>query len=162
MEGRVNIIDFVTRIAGVILIALSLIVSIPLTIMTYRDNGGPWGFGILGLPILVPLSLYFIFGITGLVRRDDYQRKLFMLTVGLTFLVGIVSLIILPVYPILFVLIPSVLSVLGMLSRTRYKYYLIVMIGLGMTANIVLLKWEIDFHRSLPIIQLFSSQAFTP
>lgn len=161
MDKQLHIIRTATRATSIILIALSLVVAIPLSIMTYQDNGGPWGFGIIGLPILIPLSFYILFGFVGLIRREDYQRKWFVITLGITFLIGMVMLVILPVYPVAIVLVPLVLSAFGMLSHARFKYYLIFMLVLGIAANIMLLKWEVDFNRNLPIIQLFSADRYS-
>lgn len=157
MKIPIHAVRTVITIAAVILITLSLVVSIPLTVITYQNNGGPWGFGLIGLPILLPLSFYILFGVVGMLRHEHSQRKWFVVALGVTFFVGIVSFIILPVYPMALVSVPLILSAFGMLSRWRYKYYLIIMLCLGIVANVVLLKWEIDFNRQLPVIQLFSS-----
>jgi hypothetical protein len=159
MEIQLRAVRTIIHIAAVALILLSFIVSIPLTIITYQDNGGLWAFGIIGLPILIPLSFYLLFGVAGLIRHEHSQRRWFVVALVTTFLAGVATLIILPVYPIALALVPLILSVLGMVSRSRYKYYLIIMLCLGIVANIMLLKWEIDFDRQLPVIQLFSSRA---
>lgn len=156
MERQTYIIRTIIYTASIILIGLSLTVTIPLIAITSRNNGGPWGFGLIGLPILIPLAFYLFFGFVGLIRHEQHQRKWFIIALVVTFLSGVVMLIILPVYPIALVFVPLVLSGLGMINRSGYWYYLIIMLLLGIAANVVLLKWEIDFDRSLPIIQLFS------
>lgn len=146
-----------------IVIVLSLAVSIPLTIKIYLDGGGPWGFGIIGFPILIPLSFYILFGLTGLIRADAYQRRAFIVAHSVTFVVGAITLFIFPVYPALLVSIPLLLAVAGLISHSRFKYYLLLMLLLAVVANGLLLKWELDFHRSIPIIQLFEAdRADTP
>jgi hypothetical protein len=44
------------KIAGILAVILSLTICIPLTIKTYLEGGGPWGFDMVSLPILIPLS----------------------------------------------------------------------------------------------------------
>lgn len=152
MEQNIKLIN---AVAGALLILLSLAVSIPLTIKVYIDGGGPWGFGIIGFPILVPLSFYILFGCVGLIRTEMWQRKIFIATHFVTFAVGVITLFIFPVYPALLVSIPLLLAVIGLVSHSKYKYYLLVMLILAIVANTVLLKWELDFHRSVPVVQLF-------
>jgi hypothetical protein len=151
-------IKLINRVVGSTVIVLSLTVSIPLTIKVFLDRGGPWGFGIIGFPILIPLSFYILFGMVGLIRTDELQRKAFIATHFVTFGIGAVVLFIFPVYPTLFVFIPLILAVLGLISHSRYKYFLMFMLLLATIANGVLLKWEFDFHRPVPIIQLFQHE----
>lgn len=152
----------IIRILSVILILLSVTVAIPLTIKTCLDNGGPWGFGMIGLPILIPLSLYILFGFTGIIRTPALQRQLFIISHVVTFCAGLTILIIFPFYPSWLVLFPVILAVAGILSRERYRIFLIVMITFGVVVNTMLLKWELDFHRPVPIVQLFQPQEFHP
>jgi hypothetical protein len=155
-------VGVVIRILSLILILLSVTVVIPLTIKTFLDKGGPWGFGIIGLPILVPLSLYILFGFAGMMRTPALQRDIFITSHVVTFFAGVIILILLPVYPAWLVLFPIILAVAGILSRERYRVFLMVMIILGILINFLLLKWEVEFHRSLPILQLFQTQEFNP
>jgi hypothetical protein len=142
---------------GILLIILSLTVSIPLAIKTYLDGGGPWGFGMVGLSILIPLGFYIFFGITALISVDHYQRKAFIVTQLMILGIGVLTLFFFPVYPVFFVGIPLLFAVAGLISRSKYKYYLLLMIVLATLANGLLLKWELDFDRSIPIIQLFGA-----
>lgn len=152
-----KIIEPVNWVTGIILIMFSCIVTIPLTIKTFFDGGGIWGFGVIGVPILLPLSAYILFGIAGVVKDEVIQNKVFVAAHAVTLTIGIVSLLVFPLYPIPFILIPVTLAALGIVNKTYYKYYLVIMILLAVVANILLLKWEMDFGRSLPIIQLFQS-----
>jgi hypothetical protein len=93
MEQNIKLIN---AVAGALLILLSLAVSIPLTIKVYIDGGGPWGFGIIGFPILVPLSFYILFGCVGLIRTEMWQRKIFIATHFVTVAVGVITLFIFP------------------------------------------------------------------
>jgi hypothetical protein len=152
-------IKLLNSIGGILVILLSFAVSIPLTIKVYLDGGGLWGFGIIGFPILIPLSFYILFGLVGLIRSDAWQRKAFITAQVVTFGIGAIVLFIFPVYPIILVSIPLLLAVLGLISYSRYKYYLMLMLFLAIVSNGLLLKWELDFHRSIPIIQLFEPGA---
>ncbi|MFZ6012159.1 MAG: hypothetical protein ACOYXT_17590 [Bacteroidota bacterium] len=145
-----------------VVILLSLAVAIPLTIKVYLDKGGPWGFGIIGFPILIPLSFCILFGLVGLIRSDAWQRKAFMAAHLITFVIGAIVLFIFPVYPALLVSIPLFLALIGLLSRSKFRYCLSLMLFLTMMSNVLLLKWELDFHRSIPIIQLFASGTEEP
>lgn len=156
MERSINLINM---IAGILVILLSATVSIPLAIKVYLDGGGPWGFGIVGFPILIPLSFYILFGLVGLIRADAYQRKAFIAMHFITFGIGAIVLFIFPVYPTILVSIPLLLAVMGVMSHSKYKYYLLLMLLLAIVANSLLLKWELEFHRSIPIIQLFEPGA---
>lgn len=158
MESKIKLAN---RIAGIVVIILSLTVSIPLCIKIYLDGGGPWGFGIIGFPILIPLSFYILFGMTGLIQSDLFQRKAFIITHFITFGIGTIVLFVFPVYPALLVSIPLLLAVVGLISHSKYKYYLLLMMVLAVLATGLLLKWELDFHRSIPIIQLFEANEIT-
>ena len=146
-----------TRLVGIILIVLSLTVSVPLVFITWQEGGGAWGFGIIGLPVLLPLSAYILFGIAAVPRNIARQRKLFIGAHLVTLGTGLTSLYFFPVYPALFVVIPVLLATVGIMSRKRFKLYLLLMISLAIAANLILLKWEFDFGRTLPILQLFES-----
>lgn len=148
-------IQTLNKAAGLLLILLSISVTISLTIKTFVTGGGTWGFGIVGIPILLPLSAYLLFGIAGWINNESLQRKIFITAHLVTLSIGLISLIIFPVYPKAFVLIPLSLAILSMVSKNRFKYFLLIMILLAIVANILLLKWEIDFDRTLPIFQLF-------
>ena len=151
------VIDSITRWSGVILVILSLAVSIPLTLHTWKDAGGPWGFGIVSLPVLIPLSAYALFGIAGVASKG--QRILFVSAHAVTLLIGIVAFIIFPVYPVGLTMIPVLLATVGIVNRKYAIYYLLLMIVLGIIANLALLKWELDFGRAIPLLQLFQEQA---
>jgi hypothetical protein len=153
MEYRVEITN---RIVGGLLIALSLAVSIPLTLKVYLD-GGTWGFGVIGFPVLIPLSFYILYGVTALIRPDNRQQKAFIACHFISFAASAVSMFMFPVYPTLLVSVPLLLAVFGLMSIGRYKYYLLSMQLFAIIANVVLLKWEFDFHRSLPVIELIAS-----
>jgi hypothetical protein len=154
MEYRVEITN---RIIGGLLIVLSLAVSIPLTLKVYLDGGGTWGFGVIGFPVLIPLSFYILYGVTALIRPDNRQRKAFIACHFISFAASAVSMFMFPVYPTLLVSVPLLLAVFGLMSIGRYKYYLLSMQLFAIIANVVLLKWEFDFHRSLPVIELIAS-----
>lgn len=138
-----------------VLIVLLIAVSIPLTLKIIREAGGPWGFGIVGLHILIPLNFYFIFAAAAFLKNSASKRSLFIIAHVVTVGLGLVTLFIFPVLPRLFLIIPVVLAVVGIADRKRLNLYLFLMIGLGIVANIVLLKWELDFGRTIPIIGLF-------
>src|SRR5690349_3459464 len=103
-------IKLTNRIAGVIVILLSLAVSVPLTIMVCVKGGGPWGFDILGLQILIPLSCYILFGIVGLIQVEARQRKAFAAAHLITFGIGVIVLLIFPARPALLVPVPVLLA----------------------------------------------------
>lgn len=147
-----------TWLAGAVLIALTVLVVLPLTIKILTEGGGMWGFNVIGLPELLPLCAYLLFGIAGMLPSRDHQRNIFIAAHCLTIIVGVTSLFFIPVYPFKLALIPLMLAVVGIFSRSKFKYFLVLMILLGILANGLLLKWELDFHRSLPIVELFRSQ----
>jgi hypothetical protein len=154
MEHRIEIVN---RIVGALLIVLSLVVVIPLTIKVYLDSGGTWGFGVIGFPVLIPLSFYIFYGVTALIRPDNRQRSAFVVSHFVSFTVSAVSMFMFPVYPTLLVSVPLLLAVFGLMSIGRYRYYLLLMQLFAIISNILLMKWEFDFHRSVPIIELFAS-----
>lgn len=144
-----------TRIAGWFLIGLSVLVSIPLTVKTIREGGGPWGFGVIGLAVLLPLCGYVLFGFAGIAARPDRQRNFFLAGHLVTLACGLAGHLIFPVFPNWITLIPLVLAWVGILGRNQIRFFLVVMILLALTANLVLLVWEIEFGRSIPLLQLF-------
>jgi hypothetical protein len=147
-------IDIINKIMGLLAIGVSLAISIPLSIKVQLEGGGTWGFGIIGLPILLSLSAYILFGLTALIKSDRHQRTAFIITHFVSFGTSAIVMFLFPVYPTLLVSIPLVLAVFGLIMYTRYKYYLLAMLLFTLVENIVLLKWELDFHRTVPIIQL--------
>src|SRR5689334_10427721 len=96
----------INKICGVACITLTVLVAIPLTVKTIMEGGGPWGFEIVGLAILVPLSGYFLFGIAGCFQDDEKQRRLFIVAHVVTIITGIMGYFTFPIYPIWVALIP--------------------------------------------------------
>lgn len=144
------------KAGGVILVVLSFTVAVPLTIKTFETAGGTWGFGIVGIPILVPLSTYFLFGIAGLIsKNDEMQWRIFVAAHIVSVATGLVCLLLFPLLPFVIIFFPAVLAVLGFSGKKYVKYYLFLMIVLAIVANLLLLKWELDFGRSLPLFQFF-------
>lgn len=145
----------INKLAGIVLILLSILVSIPMTIKTLQHDGGPWAFGVVGLSILIPLSTYLSFGIAGMINKEAKQWTAFIVSHLITVSTGIVSLISFPVYPKIIVVIPIVLAILGIVNKKTFRFYLFSMLLLAIAANIALLNWEFDFGRSFPLFQLF-------
>jgi len=149
--------DKLIKVLGVVLLLLSLGVSIPLTISTLQEGGGPWGFGVIGLPVLLPLSACLLFGIAGLQQHVVKQREFFIGAQIITLITGIVSFFIFPVLPVFLFLLPVLLSTIGIINKRQFKFFLWLMITLAIMANILLLKWEFDFGRTIPLLQFFES-----
>ena len=154
-----NKLQQVNWVSGLLLIMLTITVAIPLTIKSFQTNGGTWGFGIIALVILLPLCGCLLFGIAGMIRQLEIQRWIFVSAHVVTIITGVVGHFILPVYPTYVVLIPIALATWGILSYKKYQYFLLAMIVLAISANVVLLKWEVDFGRTVPVIQLFQPDA---
>jgi hypothetical protein len=150
-------LQFATRFLAVLLLILTLVVSAPLTIRICRDGGGPWGFGIVGLHILLPLNTYVLFSLAGLLKNVRGRWWIFVAAHGVSVGVGLISFFIFPVLPKALLLIPLGLALLSIIGRKRFTLLLMVMLALGSAANVVLLKWEIEFGRTLPVIELFQS-----
>ena len=145
----------VNRAAAALLILLSLTVSIPLMLKTIILHGGPWGFGMAGLGVLIPLSGYIVFAITPYLASETAQRKMFFSAQALTFAAGTICLMFLPFYPLIIVLVPMLLFGTSLVDRKRYRIYLLISMILAIAANLLFLVWEFDFDRTLPILQLF-------
>jgi hypothetical protein len=150
-------LNTINRILGFGAILLSIAVAIPLTIKVVAEGGGPWGFEIVSLAILVPLSCYLLFGIAGILKDTDGQKKIFILGHALTITTGIGGYFIFPVYPFWVAVVPIGLAVAGIFSHKKFAWFLLGMIVLAIFFNIVLLKWELDFGRTLPLLQLFQT-----
>lgn len=149
-----NFPDKLSRALGILLVLLSLTVSIPLAVRTWQNQGGPWGFGIVGLPVLLPLGSYILFGIAAFPRQPVRRREFFIGAHLVTLVVGFASFFIFPVYPPALMVIPLALATIGIVSRRHFAFFLVLMITLAIIANFILLKWELDFGRSLPLLQL--------
>lgn len=147
----------VNKIAAALLIFLSIAVSIPLLLKTIVTHGGPWGFGMAGLGILIPLSGYIAFSIAPFQRSDIAQRNMFFFAQSLTFTAGTICLFFLPFYPLIILLIPLLLLIISIVDRKRYRIYLLICMVLAIAANLLFLVWEFDFDRTVPILQLFQS-----
>jgi hypothetical protein len=148
-------LDTINKITGAILITLSVVVCIPLSVITWQTRGGTMGLGMVGLAILLPLSAYIIFGIAAFFGNPRLQRGLFVSGHIVSILIGIASLIIFPVYPKAFVAAPVLLALAGISSGRRIRYFLLGMIMLGVIANVLLLSWELDAGRNIPAAQVF-------
>ncbi|HEU5292445.1 MAG TPA: hypothetical protein VFU05_17480 [Cyclobacteriaceae bacterium] len=144
-------------VLGSALMLLILAVSLPLTIITFQNSGGPWGFGIIGLSVLIPLNFYFIFSIAAFVNNSQRQRQIFVVGHFITVGIGFVTFIIFQIVPVQLLLCAIVLALIGIFDKKRMSMYLRLMNALAIVANILLLKWELDFGRSIPIIELFQS-----
>lgn len=149
--------DRVTRVLGVLLVVLSVAVSIPLTLRTWMEQGGPWGFGIVSLPVLLPLSFLILFGIAALPAQWVRRREYFIGAHLVSLVVGITSFLMFPVYPALLMVIPVALASIGIVSKRYLRFFLLLMIVLPIIANLLLFKWEVDFGRTLPLLQFFES-----
>jgi hypothetical protein len=147
----------IIKILSVFLILLSVLVSIPLSIKVAMEGGGPWGFEVVSLAVLVPLNAYIFFGLAGLIGEKNKQRRIFIIAHAITIVCGLIGLFTFPVYPIWIPLIPSGLAIAGIISYKNYSFFLLIMILLGLAANIILLAWEIEFGRAVPLFQLFLS-----
>ncbi|MCA4896892.1 MAG: hypothetical protein ING84_17970 [Cytophagales bacterium] len=155
-------IKSINKWAGAALILLSILVAIPLTIKTVITNGGTWGFGIIGLAILLPLDAYVIFGVAGLLNSQDKQQLLFRIGHLLSVSIGVIGLVIFPLFPFAVAIVPVALSLFSFLDRKHFQYYLLLMVLLALTANCLLLKWELDFGRAIPFFQLFQTDGSMP
>ena len=149
-------IEDVNRIFGIVLILLTLSVGIPLTIQFVISLWGNSGFGIIGPPILLPVNACALFAvITFLERDEDRVRTLFVRSHLITIAAAILGYIVFPKIPIVLIVIPIVLAALGIMDKKDLKYHILTMILLAIIANVILLKWEFDFDRTLPLIELF-------
>ncbi len=153
--ARRNTAELCILVTGILLVLATVLVSLPLTILTVIDKGGPLGFETMGLAVLVPLCAYIFFGISGLPREFLTRRKLFMIAHGVSILSGVVYSIIFPVYPITIVLIPMAFATFGIVDKRNTTYYLLFMQSLGVTANAVLLFWELKAAKNIPLFDLF-------
>jgi hypothetical protein len=150
-NGRI----IVNRVLAIVLITLTVVVSAPLSIKTYQEGGGPWGFGVIGLHILVPLCTYILFAVSALLNNKRYQWTTFVAAHLVSLWVGLLAFLIFPILPKSILLVPALLAVVGILNKRRMSLYLCLMLTLGVAANALLLKWEFDFKRTFPIIELF-------
>lgn len=152
-------VGLVLKLSGWMLIGLSLLVSLPLTLKTIREGGGPWGFEIIGLAVLLPLNGYLIFGVAAIANRTETQRLLFLVGHIFTLICGIAGHLIFPVYPNWITLAPVLLALAGIVSRNNFRLFLVGMIVLASAANVMLLVWEIEFGRTLPLLQWLQDSA---
>lgn len=153
-ENRTQI---VLKVLAILLLILTLLVSVPLTIRIWREEGGPWGFGIIGLHILLPLNAYLLFSWAALVRNPTFRWWIFLGAHGVSVVIGIIGFFLFPVMPKALLLIPLALALASVIGKKRISIFLALMLLLGATANTVLLKWELEFGRTFPIIELFRS-----
>jgi hypothetical protein len=144
----------INKAVALFLAILLVLVAIPLTIITITTNGGTLGFGIMGLPILLPLCTYLFTTVVPFVKGRKQQRILFITSQIITLVTGLASFFIFPIFPILILAIPVVLGIVDILDKSRQQYYLLLMLVLPSIANVILLIWEFDFGRTFPLFQL--------
>ena len=145
----------INKILAIMLMLLTVMVGMPLAIKTYIEAGGPWGFGIIGLHVLLPLNAYLLFAISALVTGEKNQWRLFVSGHLVSLCIGLVRFFVFPVLPKALLLIPALLAIISILNRKNLHIYLCLMILLAVIANVVLLKWELDFDRTIPLLELF-------
>jgi hypothetical protein len=150
------------KILGGIVIFLSVTVSLPLIMLTIRTQGWTWGFGMAGIPVLLPLSGYLIFGIVPFLRNDDRRITLFLLGHIVVLAFGLGSVLLFHLYPTYLIFPPLILSVLSILDRRRWKFYIVVCMIFCIVLNVLFLKWEFDFGRTLPLMRLFQTEGEIP
>ena len=101
------------KISGVLLIVICILVFIPLSIDILHK--AKFGFGHFILPLVVPLSFTFLFGILSILGSEWNQEKLRRYYIGVHLVVaasGLASMFVMPMYSIaLFALILVVLSI---------------------------------------------------
>ena len=145
------------RLLAIIVTVLTMIVSLPLSIKTLQQGGGPWGFGVVGLHILLPLNTYIFFAIPAFLHNKRTQWLAFITAHLVSLAVGITGFVMFPILPKSILLVPISLAAASVIFWKRLPLFLWIMLVLAITANVLLLKWELDFGRSLPIIQIFES-----
>ncbi len=149
-------IEDVNRVFGIVLVLLTLSVGIPLTIQFIISFFGTSGFGIIGPPILFPLNASVLFAVITFLEADGERlRTLFVRSHLITIAAALIGYVVYPKIPIVLIIIPFVLAALGTLDKKDLKYHILVMMLLAIISNMILLKWEFDFDRTLPLIQLF-------
>ena len=149
-------VEDLNRIFGIVLILLTVAVGIPLTIQFIVSLFGNSGFGIIGPPILFPLNASVLFAlITFVTEEEDRLRVLFVRSHLVTVAGALVGYAIYPKIPIVLIIIPIVLAALGTFDKKDLKYPILTMILLAIIANVILLKWEFDFDRTVPVVELF-------
>jgi hypothetical protein len=107
-------------IIGLLQTIICLLVIVPFTVSVMRTGGGPFGFGALLLPAVLPLSFAGLFGIYGIL---DYEsnfsrtKRLLVLTHVITAVAGVASFLFIPVFPFAFAAIPIAVMLLAGMSK---------------------------------------------
>ena len=96
-------------IIGPLQTIICLLIIVPLTVSVVRTGGGPFGFGALLLPAIVPLSFSALFGLFGILdyeKNFSNTRKLMAVVHVITAIAGVATFVFMPVFPFAFVAIP--------------------------------------------------------
>lgn len=134
---------------GIIQIVICGLTVLPMTIQTIVSKGGGFGFGLLFLPILIPLSCSMLFGLIGLLDyKENYKLVKLLITVAhlVTAFSGIVSFLFMPIFPIILLVIQFSIWLLLTLTRNNIGRQLLFINALLTTGMIVFLSF--CFHES--------------
>jgi hypothetical protein len=129
---------------GIIQIILCGLTIAPLTIKTIVSKGGGFGFGLIFLPILIPLSCSILFGLIGLLNYLENYRGVKLLLAGthfLTAVAGIGSFLLIPLFPFVVITIPLAIWLGIAMTRENIGKQLLLTNGLLTTCMIAFLSF---------------------
>ena len=129
-------VKLTNTIIGLLLILISISVIVPLTVQVIKSGGGPFGFGALLLPAILPLSICTVFGLFGMIDYEKNFRRiknLFIIGHVLTAIIGIGIFLIIPIYPFLFIAIPIAWVLITTMTRENVGRQILINNGLILT-----------------------------
>ncbi|WP_339787160.1 hypothetical protein [uncultured Imperialibacter sp.] len=123
-----------TNIAlGIILIVVSALTVIPLAVQTIQSDGGGFGFGLLLLPAILPLSFCIMFGLFGFLnyqRNYERIRKIFIAFHVLVAIIGLAAFIIMPVFPFMMISISIAFGLIMTMNQQNIGRQILINNGL--------------------------------
>lgn len=125
---------------------LSTLAVIPITVGVIKSGGGGFGFGLMFLPILVPLAFSALFGVFGLVDYQTYYSKTRKFLIGthiLTAIAGVMAFMIMPLFPFLILSIPLAVSLIKSMTKENIGQQLLITNALILLCLIIFLGFWI-------------------
>ena len=141
---------------GIISVSGGFLTIIPLTIELLTNLNFGFNFGLLLLPIYIPLFLSLGFGIiTTLAYYYNYNSlklKIYTLLHIIIAIIGSIACLIIPIIPTILIGLPLTIIMLYNLTYKNLENQLLIMNSLVICCEIAVMTLELSFGRNIPLL----------
>jgi hypothetical protein len=141
MKVTIKLANITVGLTQTILCTLTII---PMTFSIIKSGGGPFSWGLMVLPIVIPLSFSALFGLFGFFyfyQNYEITKRWLRRTHILTGIAGTLSFVIMPIFPALIVSIPLAIWLLETMTKENIGEKLLITNGLILTCIITYLAF---------------------